>query len=119
MSEQGTPGHSGARCERAEWLECHDAPYLRNGKWFVGTGETLRCNACGVCLVPDLEPLPVPEGTFRVKSYSRLTANAQSSYVEIVAYLESDETKPAVWTMRGKTREITEAAWRRAFGRRE
>ena len=118
MSEQGTPGHSGARCERAEWLECHDAPYLRNGKWFVGTGETLRCNACGVCLVPDLEPLPVPEGTFRVKSYSRLFEGGFLGW-EIVAYLESGETIPAGWMMRGKTREITEAAWRRAFGRRE
>ena len=58
MREETSPGHGGTMCERAEWLECHDAPYLRNGKWFVGTGETLRCNACGVCLVPDLEPLP-------------------------------------------------------------
>ena len=112
MSEQAAPGHGGRVCEYGKedgiWLG-----FLRSDlkfddpHWFYHGGWVLRCPACGVELKPDPEPLPVPLGCDKVRSYQPSTGGLWR--------VEGMAPGGVIRAVCDLNQQAAEAAWRRAF----
>ena len=108
--ETGTPGHRGKECR------IHQSIYYRGVFWLKGSSSMEDfpikfCPACGVRLVPDPEPLPVPEGFWALTLGSHPATNCGKD--EWIIYCDRKNGDSIRFT---GPKDVIVPAWRRAFG---
>ena len=118
MSEQVTMGHGGRRCEFAGELTREIRWREYQFRYEIGPKDDPRdwhrircCPACGILLIPDPEPLPVPEGC----DEARLERIGESSTLSWHAFGYRSGVK--IVSMHDDTLEALLRRWRRMFGK--